>query len=413
MKITRFLALTAAMGLILVSCGKTSNLKNTYSDNPDRAVWLDALDRVCEPMLTALSEGRLKADMPVETTNKNLESRLSCTYLEALGRVIVGISPWLELGPDDTPEGQLRKKYIDLSVKAIAQGVDPNSPDYLNFNKGSQPLVDAAFLAQGLLRAPKQLWGNLDDSTKVRLVRELKSSRVIRPGQSNWLFFSAMVETALFEFTGEWEYDRVQYAFDRFVEWYKGDGWYGDGRMLHIDYYNSFVIQPMMATILDVMAKHGLTPGEFYDKQPQRYARYAAIQERLISPEGTYPIVGRSLAYRFGAFHALSDVALRHMLPEPVTPAQVRCALTAVISNQINAPGTFDENGWLTVGFAGHQLHFGETYISTGSVFLCTEGLVALGLPETDPFWSDPAADWTSKKGWAGVDMPVDHAINF
>jgi hypothetical protein len=319
----------------------------------------------------------------------------------------------LELGPDDTPEGQLRKKYIDLSVKAIAQGVDPNSPDYLNFNKGSQPLVDAAFLAQGLLRAPKQLWGNLDDSTKVRLVRELKSSRVIRPGQSNWLFFSAMVETALFEFTGEWEYDRVQYAFDRFVEWYKGDGWYGDGRMLHIDYYNSFVIQPMMATILDVMSKHGLTPGEFYDKQPQRYARYAAIQERLISPEGTYPIVGRSLAYRFGAFHALSDVALRHMLPEPVTPAQVRCALTAVISNQINAPGTFDENGWLTVGFAGHQLHFGETYISTGSVFLCTEGLVALGLPETDPFWSDPAADWTSKKGWAGVDMPVDHAINF
>ncbi|MBQ1866186.1 MAG: DUF2264 domain-containing protein [Bacteroidales bacterium] len=412
MKITRLLAV-AAMVLTVVSCGNKSNLKNTYSDNPDRAIWLDALDRVCEPMLTALSEGRLKADMPVETTNKNLESRLSCTYLEALGRVIVGISPWLELGPDDTPEGQLRKKYIDLSVKAIAQGVDPNSPDYLNFNKGSQPLVDAAFLAQGLLRAPKQLWGNLDDSTKVRLVRELKSSRVIRPGMSNWLFFSAMVETALLEFTGEWEYDRVKFAFDRFVEWYKGDGWYGDGRMLHIDYYNSFVIQPMMATILDVMAKHGLTPGEFYDKQPQRYARYAAIQERLISPEGTYPIVGRSLAYRFGAFHALSDVALRHLLPEPVTPAQVRCALTAVISNQINAPGTFDENGWLTVGFAGHQLHFGETYISTGSVYLCTEGLVALGLPETDPFWSDPAADWTSKKGWAGVDMPVDHAINF
>ena len=88
-------------------------------------------------------------------------------------------------------------------------------------------------------------------------------------------------------------------------------------------------------------------------------------------------------------------------------------ARDGVTKSSYSGTGTFDENGWLTVGFAGHQLHFGETYISTGSVYLCTEGLVALGLPETDPFWSDPAADWTSKKGWAGVDMPVDHAINF
>ena len=36
---------------------------------------------------------------------------------------------------------------------------------------------------------------------------------------------------------------------------------------------------------------------------------------------------------------------------------------------------------------------------------------IALGLPETAPFWSDPAAPWTSKKAWEGVDLPVDHAI--
>lgn len=35
-------------------------------------------------------------------------------------------------------------------------------------------------------------------------------------------------------------------------EWYKGDGWYGDGPDFHFDYYNSFVIQPMIIQVLDV-----------------------------------------------------------------------------------------------------------------------------------------------------------------
>ena len=61
----------------------------------------------------------------------------------------------------------------------------------------------------------------------------------------------------------------------------------------------------------------------------ERAARYAAIQERLISPEGTFPAIGRSLAYRFGAFHLLAQSALRRALPEGVSPAQVRGALTA------------------------------------------------------------------------------------
>ena len=40
--------------------------------------------------------------------------------------------------------------------------VNPESPDYMAFQKRGQTLVDAAFLCQGLLRAPKQLWGNLE-----------------------------------------------------------------------------------------------------------------------------------------------------------------------------------------------------------------------------------------------------------
>ena len=382
-----------------------------FSENEDRSAWLSALHRISYPLLSNMAKGELRKNMPVESIAADMQKRREVTHLEALGRLITGISAWLELGPDSTIEGRLRAEYIDLSLKSIANGVNPASPDYLNFNKGRQPLVDAAFLAHGLLRARTQLWDKLDKTTQERVIKELKSSRVIKPSETNWLFFAAMVEAALKEFTGEWEYERVKYACDRFAQWYKGDGWYGDGADFHLDYYNSFVIHPMMIEVLAVMKKHGLEGAIPYDLELSRYARYAEQQERLISPEGTFPIIGRSLAYRFGAFHALSDVAYRKLLPSKVTPAQVRCALTAVINRQINAPGTFNPEGWLRVGFAGYQPHIGETYISTGSLYLCTAVFVALGLPESDEYWSSPATAWTCKKGWEGVDLEVDKAL--
>lgn len=382
-----------------------------FSENPDRSAWLSSLHRISYPLLTNMAKGELRKNMPVESNAADMQKRREVTHLEALGRLITGISPWLELGPDQTIEGKLRAEYIDLALKSITNGVNPESPDYLNFNNGRQPLVDAAFLAHGLLRARTQLWDKLDQTTQQRVIEELKSSRVIKPSETNWLFFSAMVEAALKEFTGEWEYDRVKYACDRFAEWYKGDGWYGDGAEFHLDYYNSLVIHPMMVEVLAVMKKHQIEGAIPYELELERYARYAEQQERLISPEGTYPIVGRSLAYRFGAFHALSDVAYRKLLPDRVKPAQVRGALTAVINRQTTAPGTFNPEGWLRVGFAGYQPNIGETYISTGSLYLCTAVFVALGLPESDEFWASPAADWTCKKGWAGIDLNVDKAL--
>ena len=36
---------------------------------------------------------------------------------------------------------------------------------------------------------------------------------------------------------------------------------------------------------------------------------------------------------------------------------------------------------------------------------------VALGLPESDEYWSSPATAWTCKKGWEGVDLEVDKAL--
>lgn len=378
----------------------------------DRSVWVETMTRIAAPVLENLAAGTLKQNMPFESLSQN-PLRREVSYLEAVGRTICGIAPWLELGPDETEEGQLRAHFIDLVVKGLKNAVNPQSPDHLVFdNRFPQPLVDAAFLAQGVLRAPTQIWGRLDKQTREWLVNEWKISRGIKPFESNWLLFSGIIEAALLEFTGDYDAERLTYGVQRFQnEWYKGDAWYGDGAHFHLDYYNSLVIHPMLTEILAVMQKHGLKGSDFLPQQQKRHGRFAQQLERLISPEGSYPVIGRSIAYRLGSFHALADAALLHLLPAEVSPAQVRCALTAVMQRQFSRPHTFDADGWLRVGYAGNQINMGEEYINTGSVYLCMAAFLPLGLPATDAFWSNPPVDWTSLKAWQGIDVGSDHAI--
>lgn len=377
----------------------------------EREYFVNTLTKIADPVLDALSKNQLKERMPVESAPKQAGDRKNYTYLEALGRTLAGMAPWLELGPDDSPEGKLREKYILLAVQSIRNATNPESADFMNFTKGGQPVVDAAFLAQALLRAPNQLWGRLEARDQENLVNALKSTRIITPGYNNWLLFSAEIEAALLKFTGSCDRMRMDYAIKEHLNWYKGDGIYGDGPNFHYDYYNSFVIHPMLLEVLQTLKEAGDKVDVNLDLVLQRSQRYAAIQERLISPEGTYPITGRSIAYRFGAFQVLAKMALMHTLPANISPQQVRSALYTLTKRQIEAPGTFDQNGWLTIGVAGHQPGAGEGYISTGSLYLCTEGLLMLGLPATDPFWQGEDEKWTSKKVWDGESFPIDHAL--
>ena len=376
-----------------------------------REGWLARLQKVSDPVLSHLANGTLRASMPVEQAPG--AERAGVTHLEAVGRLLAGLAPWLELEErTDGDEGRARLRSRRLALDGLARAVDPASPDALNFTRQSQPLVDAAFLAQALLRAPRALAGGLDAPTRARLVASLESTRQITPGFSNWLLFSAMVEAGLKALGAGWDRVRVDYALRQHDQWYKGDGIYGDGPALHWDYYNSFVIHPMLVDVLAACGDESPAWADLRSRVEVRARRYAAILERLVAPDGSFPAIGRSLAYRCGAFHLLAQSALRRALPDQVTPAQVRGALGAVIRRTLDAPGTFDPDGWLRIGLAGHQPGLGERYISTGSLYLCAVAFLPLGLARSDPFWSDPEAPWTARRIWAGGPAPIDHAVN-
>lgn len=378
----------------------------------DRAYLVETMTRIAGPVLEAASQGRLKADMPVRDWEKN---RRETAALESLSRTLAGIAPWVELGEDGTPEGKLRGRYGKMAGQALVNATTPGSPDAMNFGEskqgGPQALVEAAYIAQALLLAPKVLWEPLSDEQKANVVSALKATRQLEPYDNNWLLFPAMVEAALWKYTGDMLEERLTRGVQKLQEWYKGDGVYGDGTEFHWDYYNSYVMHPMLLNILEVCRAKQHPLGGFYQEQLKRGTRYAVILERMISPEGTFPVIGRSSTYRFAAFHGLSDIILRHQLPGVIDPGGARAGINAVVRRMVEAPGTLDQNGWLNVGAVGFQPSMRDHYNNTGALYICLTSLLHLGLPPDDPFWTAPPGDWTQKKIWSGKDVPRDDAM--
>ncbi len=156
----QFLSSGAALGALSALPVETAAVP-VISAASDREYWVQVLTRVSHPVLKALSERKLKLEMPVEAPHGNVADRRRFTHLEAMSRLLMGIAPWLERGAQTGSEGALRSQYAQWSRMAIDAGTDPESPDYMNFSDGSQVVVDAEFLALAILRAPKELWSSL------------------------------------------------------------------------------------------------------------------------------------------------------------------------------------------------------------------------------------------------------------
>jgi hypothetical protein len=218
----------------------------------EREYWVEMLTKISRPVLENLAVKRLKNVMPVGGIGTVREERRVFTHLEALGRTLTGIAPWLEssTGCLASEEEALRQRYAGWARQAIDAATDPASTDCLNFAVGDQPIVDAAFLAQAILRAPRELLGRLEGRVQANLVHCLQATRSRKPYFCNWLLFAAMIETVLCQMGEAWDRMRVDYALKQHEQWYQGDGIYGDGPEFHWDYYNSFVIQPMLVAIV-------------------------------------------------------------------------------------------------------------------------------------------------------------------
>ena len=400
------------LSLFMPICMMADEKKATVGES-DRKVWCDILYRMAAPVLKNMSEGKLQQNMQLELspTWDGRDKRVS--YMEAFGRLMAGIAPWLSLPDDETAEGRLRKQLREWALKSYANAVDPQSTDRLLWEENFQTLVDAAYVAESFLRGYDALWMPLDSVTKQRYIEEFTSLRRINPLYTNWLLFTTTIEVFLWKANAKPDMYRIDSTLRKINEWYVGDGWYSDGPGFAFDYYNSFALHPMYFEALDELTESGKKQKDWagcsYEKSIKRMQRFGCILERFISPEGAFPVLGRSITYRTGVFQPLALLVWKGLLPKELTNGQVRSALTCVFKRMYSDNRNFNEKGYFTLGFNGKQPKVSNVYTDNGSLYMATLAFLPLGLPASHPFWTSPAESWTSKKAFDGEEFPKDH----
>ncbi len=380
----------------------------------DRQYWCSLAYKMAQPVLENMAKGELQKNMLTEFSPSFDNRNKNVVYMETFGRLMAGIAPWLTLPDDNTAEGKQRKQLREWALAAYKNSVDPNSPDYLCWGSAGQNLVDAAYIAESFLRAYDVLWKPLDEVTKKRYLTEFTKLRSIDPPYTNWLLFSSTIESFMAKAGGSYDEYRVNSACRKMEEWYVGDGWYSDGPVFAFDYYSSYVFHPMyletLQAMIDAKANTRLDYQKYYDRELKRCQKYAIVLERFISPEGTFPVFGRSIPYRMATMQPLALMAWYQTLPQDLSNGQVRAALTKVLHRMFDQQNNFNEKGFLSIGFCGtNQKDVADWYTNNGSLYMTTLAFMPLGLPANHPFWTDAAQPWTQVKAWNNQPFPKDH----
>jgi hypothetical protein len=382
----------------------------------DREYWCEQAYKMAQPVLEPMSKGELQKTMLTEFSPSFDNRNRKVVYMETFGRLMAGLAPWLAMSDDDTAEGQQRRQLREWALSAYKHAVDPQSPDYLCWGVAGQNLVDAAYIAESFVRAYDALWVPLDDVTKQRYIKEFQNLRRIDPPYTNWLLFSSVIESFIAKANNRqgWDEYRVNSACRKTEEWYVGDGWYADGQgTFAFDYYSSYVFHAMyletLQNMVDAKVNSRLDYQKYYDRALKRAQKFSIILERFISPEGTFPVVGRSTPYRLAALQPLALLAWYGKLPAELSNGQVRAALTQVMHRMFDHQQNYNEAGYLTIGFCGHQPETADWYTNNGSLYMTSLCFMPLGLSADHPFWSSQAEPWTQVKAWGGQPFPKDH----
>lgn len=387
-----------------------------FAKNPkscDRDYWVGQAYKMARPVLENMAHGKLQQNMLTEFSPSFDNRNRKVVFMETFGRLMAGIAPWLALSDDGSDEAKQRKQLRDWALASYRNAVDPSSPDYLCWGVSDQNLVDAAYIAESFLRAYDTLWQPLDSLTKRRYFQEFQRLRRIDPPYTNWLLFASTIESFLAKVGGGCDNFRVNMACRKVEEWYVGDGWYADGPVFAFDYYSSYVFHAMyletLQAMIDAKVNTRIDYNKYFDRALKRAQKYAIILERFISPEGTFPVIGRSTPYRLAAMQPLALLAWYQKMPKELSNGQVRAALTQVMHRMFDHQNNYNQKGFLTIGFCGSQPETADWYTNNGSLYMTSLSFMPLGLPANHPFWTDAPQPWTQVKAWNGKPFPKDH----
>ena len=364
-----------------------------------REEWIAVLRRTITPVLEGFATRTIKTLFTPVYSPLNTNPNPNVAYVEVFCRTLLGSAPYISTPAGAAEFGEL----LTTATNAAFSG-------YINWECADQLLVEMALVSLTYLRYPA-LWTALSPDTSSAILLVIAQANCFPPHKNNWVLFKCAVEIFLYKKGRLSTLGPTIARLAEFEKWYIGDGWYKDGAVFHMDYYNSFVILPFLVDLYEALGY--VAPVGAVTRAWNRLQRHAEFLERLIGPDGTFPLFGRSMVYRTGVFHALAYAAARQRLPPSLPAAQVREALGAAVAKMFApaADDLYDAAGFLKLGFRGLQPDITDAYSNNGSVYYALLVFTPLALPADAEFWVSAPTEWTQKRAWAGHSVPRDKAI--
>ncbi|GAA3547627.1 DUF2264 domain-containing protein [Kribbella ginsengisoli] len=246
-----------------------------------------------------------------------------------------------------------------------------------------QALVEAASIAVGLRLTRPWLWDRLDPAAQQRIADWLEGGLHVDHVDNNWWLFPAMVGAFLSEVGADPRLAgkrAVSRGLARIEQWYRGDGWYTDGRPRAFDHYVGWAFHLYPALHAHLSGDQGLL-----DLYGERLSAFLTGYARMFGSDGAPLHQGRSLCYRFAATAPLWMGALTGHTPLPV--GQTRRLASGALRHFLDH-GAADPDGLLSLGWHHPWPPMIQSYSGPASPYWASKGFVGLLLPADHPEWT-------------------------
>ena len=305
--------------------------------------------------------------------------------LEGFTRSFIMAGPWLN--SSKTGKFEFQNKTYDIGAfytKGILAGTDSDNKEYWgDITDYAQHLVEMASLAWSLYLSKQHIWDKFTGSQKKQVADYLYQCTKVKYHQNNWLLFNVVTNAVLKKLGMPYSQEQIDKNLGFCDKMYLGDGWYRDGDVNRIDYYNSwgFLYYYLIWVILD-----GDSKPEYAEIHKERAREFTKGFRYFISGDGSTPCFGRSMIYRFGYFAPI--VLAQNMGILDIDPGEVR-TMCSLGTKYFLDKEILTNEGHLGLGYLAPCADMLEHYSCGGSPYWAAKAFNIFLIPKEDSFWED------------------------
>jgi hypothetical protein len=322
------------------------------------------------------------------------------TGLEGFARMSVAWGAWLGLASNGTtvpgPDGPIDIER--LMVRGLLDGTDPSRPwSWGRMTDRDQRIVEAAELSTGLWLGRARLGRSLGPAGIGQVLDWLDQVHGLETYDDNWVLFPALVATVARGFGRTVPDALIDAGIDTMLDRYRGDGWYSDGPGEAFDAYCGWAVHWDLLLWSQIDGERRPRIRRLVAQRARTYLRSIVPQ---FAADGSRPLFGRSLGYRFAA---AAPFALAELLGlDAVDPGLARRIASGTIARHLELGAIDPATDWLRRGVGAERPEVCERYVSAGAAAWAAHVFVALGLPPDAPFWTRMEQPLPVEHGEAG-----------